>query len=743
MRSLILLFLLSALAGSLMSQVSVSGKLLDNRGKPVPGASISIKDSYDGATSDSAGLFRFSTGETGQKLLVITCIGYHPLEKLIELNGQPVALNLVLREEPNELKAVVVTAGSFEASDSKRTTVLNSIDIVTTASANADVTAAIRTLPGTQQVGEKEGLFVRGGSGEEARVFIDGTLVNNFFFTSVPDIASRGRFSPFLFKGTVFSSGGYSALYGQALSGALILETIDLPERSSASLGLSTVGISGGYQQLNKQKNASWGANYGYTNLLPYFELVKQRPDYFKVPAFHYGDLNFRIKTSKTGILKFYGTFQQSQLGLRTADIDSASLKNAFRLSNYNVYGNLSWKEKLGKQWKLYLGASYSNNLDDIGNRLQDQSNQAVDINRIPFRNKNFDGRIRSGLAQVKTVIDRRLGGLSVIRFGGEYLYFRDVVKFSDTASVHTIVNDHFKALFAEADIYISNNIAAKLGTRREHSSLLSGANMAPRVSLAYKLGKKGQLSLAYGIFYQKPERNQLMMNPDLDYTRAVHYIANYQKISAGYTFRAEAFYKKYADLVKTFPGINNNGNGYAKGAEVFWRDRKSIKGVDYWVSYSFLDTRRDYLNYPYSLQPNFAANHTASLVVKKFISKWKTQVNGSYSFATGRPYYNIRYNGNDGKYFIADQGKTLAYNNLSFSLNYLPSVGKTNARAFTVWVFSVTNVLNQKQVYNYNYSYNGLNRQPVRPPANQFFFLGCFISFGVDRTDDVINSNL
>jgi vitamin B12 transporter len=740
---LILLFCTFIVTTAAAGQVVIAGKITDNRNRAVPGASISIKDSYDGATSDSSGRFSFSTTEKGEKLLVVTSIGFNPLEKPITLANKPVQLDLQLRESPNELKAVVVTAGSFEAGDSKRTTVLSSLDIVTTASANADVTAAIRTLPGTQQVGEKEGLFIRGGSGEEARVFIDGTMVNNFFYSSVPDIAQRGRFSPFLFKGTIFSSGGYSALYGQALSGALILETIDLPERSSASLGISTVGVNGGYQQLNKKKTASWGANYAYTNLLPYFELVKQRIDYFKVPAYHYGDANFRIKTSKTGMLKFYGTFQANHLGLRSADIDSASLKNAFSLKNHNFYGNLSWKERLGKFWKLYIGASYSNNRDELGNELQNQQNQPVRLRYLPYSAKDYNGDITANLAQVKTVLERRITGLSVVRFGGEYLYFKDDISFSDSASRNVLLKDHFKAAFAETDIYITNNIAAKLGGRFEHSSVINKTNIVPRVSLAYKLGDKGQASLAYGIFYQKPERNQLAISQQLNYTKATHFIANYQKLTPVKTFRVEAFYKKYEDLVKQSPGLNNNGFGYAKGVEVFWRDKKTFKGVDYWISYSFLDTKRDYLNYPVSLQPNFAANHTASLVVKKFVTKWKTQFNGTYSFATGRPYYDFRYNRTNNKFEVADQGKTRPYNNLSLSVNYLPSIGKPNAKKFTVWVLSVTNVLNQQQIYNYNYSYSGSIKRAVVPPANQFFFIGCFISFGVDRTDDVINNNL
>ncbi|KIC94542.1 TonB-dependent receptor [Flavihumibacter solisilvae] len=742
MRAFLLLIAI-VITGAIFGQTSISGRLVDNRGRAVRGASISIKDSYDGATSDSLGNYRFQTSEKGTQTLQVTSIGYQALERTINIEGQALHLDLHLREAPDELKAVIVTAGSFEAADSKRTTVLNSIDIVTTASANGDVTGAIRTLPGTQQIGEKEGLFVRGGSGEEARVFIDGTLVNNFFYSSVPDIAQRGRFSPFLFKGTIFSSGGYSALYGQALSGALILESIDMPDRSAANLGISSVGLSGGYQHLNAAKTFSWGGNYAYTNLVPYFELFKQRVDYFKVPDFHYADANFRLKTSKTGMLKFYGTVQTNRLGLKTPDIDSASLQNAFSLSNYNIYGNLSWREKLGNDWRLYIGSSFSTNKDLIENMLQDENGEKVTIPSMPYIIKSYNGDIRGSLAQVKSVLERKLGALSAIRAGGEYLYFRDDLRFNDTIAKNTIVDDHFKAAFAEADIYLSNNLAAKLGTRLEHSSLLNRANIVPRVSLAYKLGDKSQASFAYGIFYQKPERNQLIINNNLDYTKATHYILNFQRLQPTTTFRVEAFYKKYDDLVKLSPGINNNGNGYAKGVEFFWRDKKTFKGVDYWLSYSFLDTKRDYLNYPHSLQPNFAANHTASLVVKKFIQKWKTQVNGSYSFATGRPYYNIRYNGNESKYQLYDEGETISYNNLGVSLNYLPSIGKPNARIFTVWVLSVTNVLNQTQIYNYNYSYNGAIKQPVRPPANQFFFLGCFISFGTDRTEDIINSNL
>ena len=195
------------------TQTQVTGRVLNARKKPLAGVNITIKDSYDGATTDSLGNFSFSTTAAGSQVVQAEATGYKLFQQAYTLGGQPLKLDILMKESVDEMTAVVITAGSFEASDKKKTTVLSSIDVVTTASGNGDVTGALKTLPGAQQVGESEGLFVRGGTAAETKTFIDGTVVNNFFFSSTPGIATRGRFSPFIFKGTVFSTGGYSALY--------------------------------------------------------------------------------------------------------------------------------------------------------------------------------------------------------------------------------------------------------------------------------------------------------------------------------------------------------------------------------------------------------------------------------------------------------------------------------------------------------------------------------------------------
>lgn len=741
----ILLSLCLLFSTGIFAQVTISGKVTGARNKPLQGVSVTVKDSYDGTVTDSTGAYSFSTTEKGNVTIEFSALNYNKYVQPITIEGANLIVNAGLKEELNELNAVTVTAGSFEASDKKRAgVVLNSIDVATTAGANADITSAMKTLPGAQQIGDQEGLFVRGGAGYETKQFIDGTVVNNPFFTSVPDIATRGRFSPFLFKGTVFSTGGYSALYGGALSSALILESIDLPDRSAGNASISPILTGIGYQNLNKKKTASWGVNYGYVNLAAYFNIVKQKPDYFAVPEFNNGDANFRIKT-KNGIVKFYSSINTGNLGLRRPDIDSAVLKDAFGLKNFNWYNNLSWRETLGNGWKMNLGFAFSKNNDKLSQEIQDSSNiKALTPNQPWIAGKNFNFDITQNFAQGRAVFEKRIKGLSAIRFGSEYIY-TDVpgtyVQF-DT-SVKQTLTDHTAAAFAEADIYLSTNLALKLGSRYEYASIIDASNLAPRISLAYKLAKNEQVSVAYGTFYQKPENQQLGFSTAFGFTKSTHYIANYQKTSNDRIFRAEIFYKEYDNLVKTLPQFNNAGSGYAKGIEFFWRDKKTIKNLDYWISYSYLDTKRDFLNFPEKLTPNFAAKHTASVVMKRFVTEWKTGFNFTYSYATGRPYYFFQQDLNTGKVNIADQGMTKDYHNAGFSLNYLPNLGKQNAKMFWVLVGSVTNVFGAKQVFNYNYSYNGVVKEPVGLPAPRFYFIGCFLSWGVDRSQDAINNNL
>ena len=722
---------------TLIAQITISGKVLGRNNKPLKNVSVTLKDTYDGATTDETGNYKFETSEKGSQTLIFSHPKFIEIEKSIQIEDKNLILNAELKESVSEIDAVVISAGSIEASDKKRaTTLLTPIDVYTTAGANGQISSALETLPGVQKVGESEGLFVRGGTGTETKFFMDGNLVNNYFGNSVPGIKAMDRLNTSLFKGNVFSSGGYSAVYGQALSGVLALESIDLPERNAADFGISPIFASGGIQRVNQEKTHSYGISLGYSNLELMQKILKFNTDFEKAPQSFGGNGNFRIKTSRGGFIKYYGSYDTSSMKLSSPNLDDETSSDKINQNGKNTFHSLSYREKFGR-YTLNLGSSYTYNQNILHFSNVDQNGSSPFNNDIDSEGNYFNA---------KALIERKLFKISAIRAGIELNTTKEETWVSIAQKKYEF-RDDITSLFAETDLGISNDLSLKIGARAENSSSINRWNFSPRFAMAYRISKEWTSSLAYGTFFQNPESRFFTENYQPNYQRADHYIFQVQRAADGRSLRLETYYKKYQDLIKTTTdfyrpiALNNNGSGYAKGVELFWRDKKSLKNIDYWVSYSYLDSKRDYLNYTESLFPNFAAKHTLSVVAKKFVTNWKTGFNISYNYNSGRPYYNfVTENGNT---VLKNQGFVKDYQAVNFSLNYLPNLGKKDARAFTVLVLSINNVLGTKNEFGYNFSSNGLKSRAIVPPTNTFVFIGAFISFGTDRTQEAINNNL
>jgi outer membrane cobalamin receptor len=331
------------------------------------------------------------------------------------------------------------------------------------------------------------------------------------------------------------------------------------------------------------------------------------------------------------------------------------------------------------------------------------------------------------------------LPGLSKLYIGAEWQHVTDKVDAKDSIPFINI-HDNYIASFVEADIYLTPKFTARIGIRSEYSGLLHETTVSPRVSFAYKLSDNSQVSAAFGDFYEKPETNYLFRNQDLSFTKATHFILNYQYSANGQTLRVELFHKNYKKLI-TYPlndptRLYNNGNGYAKGIEFFWRDKKTFKGFDYWIAYSYLDTKRQYLDYPYQVQPPFAATHTASLVAKKFVTPLSTYFSMTYTYASGRPYYNPNLPATE---FMKD--RTIDFNTMGFQVNYVTQIGKS----YAVFIFNMSNLFGSRQIYTYRFATNkdqdgNYRSQAITPMATRFFFLGAYLSLGVDRRKTVID---
>ena len=703
---------------------SLSGVVRDAGGRPLPGVNVFLKTTFDGASTDSLGRFAFGTDHAaGPAVLVVSFIGYVPLQVLLTLGEGPVVLpNLRLRENRAQLGDVVVTAGAFEASDEKRAAVLKPLDIVTTAGALGDIAGALNALPGTTRVGETGQLFVRGGAASETKTYLDGLPVQTPYSGAVPNVAARGRFSPFLFKGTVFSTGGYSAEYGQALSAVVVLNSTDLAEETQTGISLMSVG--GSLSRTQRWARTSLAASADYANLAPYYHLVPQSLGWEKAPLMLGGSLKLAHKVGEAGMLKVYGTYGRQRLALRQPDANPefAAAGHPVALANDNAYLNATYRAPLARGWSLNTGLALT----------QDDNTLRPDVQTV----HDLD---RSAVARMVLTNDSASTWFN-LKMGLEGYAQRYRQQYQATPEAHPLalgVNEQRGAGFLESELIISHRLAGRVGLRTEYSALLGRYCAAPRLGLAYKTGANSQLSAAWGYFYQTPTTDLLRFGQGLHFERAEHYLLIYQHQVQNRTLRAEIYQKNYARLT-TFDAAQpanpttyqNAGSGYARGLDVLFRDRTTFRMADYWVSYGFLDTRRQFRTDPVATVPTFAARHSLSVVGKYYVRQLHTQFGFTYSYGSGRRYHNPNLPG-------YNQSTLPSYQDLSLNVSYLTNL----LGQFTIVYVSASNVLGRENIYGYSYANAAdasgqRSRAAVLPPAPRMLFVGVFISINKNKVD-------
>jgi len=703
-----------------LAQATISGTVTDKKGLPISGANVFLDGTYDGASTSDDGTFFFTSSETGDQLLLVSFLSYETYTFFGPVSSMK-QLKISLKEDMNTLDAVVLSAGTFESSDNSKVSVLKPLDVVTTASALGDFVGALQTLPGTTTVAEDGRLFVRGGEAEETQIFIDGIRVFTPYTPTTSNIPTRGRYSPFLFDGITFSTGGYSAEYGQALSSVLLLNTVSEPDQNKTDISLMSVG--GGVGHTKKWERSSISFSTSYVNLAPYVEAFPDRNQYEKPIEAAAGEVVFRQKTNQ-GLFKLYGAFDLTDLGVIQEDINLPEGLN-FDLNNRNLYINTSYSGTLGDSWGIATGGSYT-----------------FARNKTRVLNNDIADRAHSLHGKVK--LKKRFNNHFKLYGGVEHFYtdlsedFASV--FEEEAFAFTSgFSSHLSGAFVEGDLIFSKDLALKVGIRSEYSGLLDQFTVSPRTSLAYKTGKYSQISIAYGDFYQNPNDDVLQFSTEISAQKTGHCIANYQYTHNGRIFRAEAFRKVYSSLVTydtefaSFDSeFTNDGGGFAQGIDIFWRDNSSVRNLDYWLSYSYLDSEREFRNFPERATPNFANRHNFSAIAKYFVTDWKSQFGFSYQYASGRAYTNPNRPG-----FLQEQTK--AFNSISLNWAYLLSPQK-------ILYASINNAFGFNNVNGFQYSNtpdaNGFfDRRAIRPAADQFFFVGFFWTISDDKKSNQLNN--
>lgn len=708
----------------------VTGHVVDEKGRPLALVNVLVLGSVDGGVTDGNGHFNFTARKHGAAQIRARLLGYENVEQAVQLvAGDTTRLAFVLRETLINFQETVVTASAYTTGDEGKGVTLRGLEVVTTPGAAADIFLAIKTFPGVAMVDEGSGLFVRGGDVSETATLLDqATVVHPYKFES-PTGGVFGTISPFLVSGTFFSSGGFSARYGNALSGILAMDSQNLPENSAYTLNVGLAAASAGAQinLIPNKLGVRFSGNRSSTDVM--FRLNGRREEFTTAPRGVDGNLSVIYQYSPSGRLKFFNYAETNRIGVH---VDEPSFAGVYKGEETNQLHNLQWSEAW-QNWIFKTSASL--------NRY-DTKRSLGNLNLAP-RDDTFKWRFDAE----KEVSQRArfAWGFEIEhvtnRFNGTVPKIDNVL--DPNAGVYHL-NEKFSAqrtgVYVDLETQLSRRWTAGVSARADHHNLAHETIFDPRFSLRYDFNKQTNVRLAWGIYHQFPQPylfNEESGNPNLNSQRAQHFILGLEHQRGQTQLRVEGYYKTYAHLVIRDNEFEyaNRGEGTARGLDLFAKYGAFLQTrCNGWVAYSFLHSRRLQPRdvgdkYLYEHAPSsFDITHNLTVVGKlrviQFLSTGLT-----YRIATGRPITPIAValRNEEFGFYEPIEGpvnseRLPSFQRLDASLSYYLPYGKGHAATFYL---AVSNVLNRSNVLDYEYSADYSTRTLRTTNYRRFIYFG------------------
>ena len=663
------------------SQTSVTGTITDGR-EPLAGANVFIMGTIDGCMTDSLGRFSFKTSMTGEVTIRATFMGF---EDYTLTTAQPTGLTIRMKERATAIDEVVVTASTYSFGKSDNFKTMNALDVVMSGNSCGDVVAALQSLPGTQKVGEDGKLYVRGGESDECQTFVNGMHVLVPYSTNVENTASRGRFSPFLFKGINFSLGGYGGEYGQALSSVLPMETTDVA--TGDKLGVSGSFVDWNIGGTKAYTKSSLSFNADYTSMGLYEVLFPDRCDWTRPYRKLSAEGQYKADFSSATVLKTYVGHDLTSVG---QNIDERSLS----LTEHNIYANATLKTNIGQGYSLFTGMANStviNYMDDA---------------RVPgdhYQNTRNEVHLKAELRKVFSPVLKMSAGVED--------YIRHSTKHYEDEGYR--LDYQLMAAHMDAQLRLMPKLFLNLSARVENATYDGRWMLMPRATLSYVPNKHFQLSAMMGRYSQTANDDYIAMSGEtLQQSTADHAILSLQYSHNSTLLRIEPYYKKYHHLPLLREGIYTaEGYGTSRGLDIFVENHSLVKGLTTTLSYSYNDSERLYLDYATPQTPHYASRHNLRLSLKYGLGK--IIIGLAESYASKRHYPN---------------GDTPYYNSIDANITWLVS---PKVIVYT----SLNNILGRTNIFGYE-----ANGSPITATRDRFFYIGIFVSLKNNKAYDISN---
>jgi hypothetical protein len=700
---------------------TLRGLVKTTSGAPLAGANILLLESLDAALTDADGRFVIQTMANGIVTLVARKIGFAPANAFVPVDTTGV-IAMTLFVQSAVLEPIKVQAGAYTAGNERGST-LTALEVVTTPGATADVARAMQTLPGVQNVDEGTGLFVRGGDVSETKVLLNNTVMLSPYNYETPTGNYTVSVNPFLLDGIFFSSGGFGARYGNILSGVADLRTAGRPGQSSvvATAGLAAVST-GADLALDHGLTLHATAGHNDTQLL--FKLNGSTRSYTPPPngTDVSGSVVYNYRPSAE--LKTFAIARRSAFGV---SVDDPSFDGGYSADVRNNMVQSGWTDVFGTVSPT-VSASWASvrrnegfgvfNLDNEEHLSQLFAQTAWSpLDRVALRaGGDLDWRDARFIGAIALKSFDRAPGAPDVQFDSR-------------------ANGSRNGAFSEVDWRALEPLRIIAGVRSDYSSFTRIRTIDPRVSIAYKLGR-ATITAATGAYHQVAEplyyASELGV-PGLEPMASRQFVAGAQIGADKDVARIEIYEKRYHDLVGLTRDkeVVGGGIGHARGADVFVR-RKFGPFFSTRATYTFVDSRRTDPSSGIVAPAPFDVTHTLSLIADQLLPKgWS--VSGAVRYATGKPFtpvtgatFNATRSVWEPEYGAPYSERLPSMQKIDLSVS---RVTRLSMRTVLVYFFSLDNILDRENIYQYTYNADYTTRIPVRSLFKRSFYLGASIT--------------
>jgi hypothetical protein len=660
---------------------SIEGEIFDLQTKePLAGVNIVVSGSDRGASTDINGKYVIEKLPIGTYRLEISYIGYmiQKVTDIVVTHNKPAVVNVQLMEQIMESERIVVSAGYFveETMTQPSTIGLQREEIRRFPGGFEDVVRTVSTLPGVaiNLSGGRNDLLVRGGGPSENLYVVENIEVPNInhFGTQGTGSGSLSFINLDFVENVSFSTGGFTAEYGDKMSSAL---SLDMSRGRRDHLGGKLL-ISATQYGFNLEGPLSQNGDFIFSARQSYLDLIFKAAGLPFVPV--YTDFNFLVNYDLSDRDKL---FLLGLVAIDQVDRDVSTEEN--RVQNAGIMDNTQNQYIGGLNYRRLLSKGY---LDlTIGYTLYNfQFNQ---INE--FGEKYFDSQAKESelafKAQYYTGLSESFGLLSGISY--KFVNVDNVTVFADTiydrsgnrvpveslglTQYTNVLADGGKlAAFIKTDWDISPKLSLNLSLRLDYYTFLNHpAYFSPRINLKYRITNKLSIKGSAGIYYQSPSYVWMVSDENRDLLaleNTMGIIGLDYLIKDDLRMSIETFYKRYDDLpTGTIPDINDyliitntgtgfggreddfqsfgyfpmvsDGSGIAYGFE--WLVQKKFSGIPCYGQISIGYSKSEYtagnlLVYPGQYDQRIILNIAGGY---QFNENW--EISSKFRYYTGVPY--------------------------------------------------------------------------------------------------------